>query len=221
MNGLICILTFHGLGSPERPLPDGEERYWLAPSFFEGILDRVRHRPDVLITFDDSNSSDITIALPALVKRQMRAVFFIVSERMGLPGFLSVEQVQELAQAGMAVGSHGTKHRPWTQLGGEELDEELRVSRRRLEQVVDKTVGEAACPFGSYNRRVLNRLRAAGYHKVYTSDQGLARQDDWVAARNTIMRNYSLQQVESMIQPRPRGVPAFLRMLKRTVKRLK
>ena len=47
---------------------------------------------------------------------------------------------------------------------------------------------EAACPFGSYDRRVLRALRRTGYRHVYTSDRGLARRGDWLQARNTVQR---------------------------------
>ena len=45
---------------------------------------------------------------------------------------------------------------------------------------------EAACPFGSYDRRVLGELRRAGYRKVYTSDRGPAGRGDWLQPRNTV-----------------------------------
>jgi peptidoglycan/xylan/chitin deacetylase (PgdA/CDA1 family) len=221
MQPIIYILTFHGLGSPERRLPDGEDRYWLAPGFFESILDRVMGRPDVFITFDDSNSSDFLIALPALVRRQMRASFFVVSERMGLPGFLSPEQVRELAGAGMTIGSHGTQHRLWPRLGAGELDQELKASRRSLEEVAGRTVDQAACPYGGYNRRVLRAARAAGYGKIHTSDQGTARPGWWFQPRNTITRDRDLGFVETLIESKRQGLPSLIRRLKLLIKRLR
>jgi peptidoglycan/xylan/chitin deacetylase (PgdA/CDA1 family) len=218
MDGTIYILTFHGLGIPERGLLQGEDLYWLAPSFFQAILDRVKHRPDVFVTFDDSNSSDFAIALPELLRRGMRASFFVVSERIDLPGYLSVDQVRELARAGMVIGSHGTRHRPWAQLSGRELDEELNASRRRLAEVLGQAVDQAACPFGSYNRRVLQQLRAAGYTKVYTSDQGPARAEAWFLPRNTIRRGSSLKDVDKVIDGKPRCLSLLWRKLKLMVK---
>lgn len=221
MERLIYILTFHGLGNPERHLPDGEDRYWLAPSVFEAILDRVRQQQEVFITFDDSNSSDFKIALPALVKRKMRAAFFIVSERIGLPGFLTAEQARQLVGAGMDIGSHGTRHRPWADLRAGDLDEELKASRQKIEALVGRPVHEAACPFGSYDRRVLCRARAAGYRKIYTSDQGPADPQGWFQPRNTITRGQDENYVEALIQSRNCGLPSLLRRMKLTVKRLR
>ena len=55
-----------------------------------------------------------------------------------------------------------------------------------LEEVVERPVTEAACPFGSYDRRVVAGLRAAGYRRVYTSDRGTTRPDDFLQARNSV-----------------------------------
>ena len=71
----VCILTFHGLGQPERRVADGEEEFWLTPSFFEGVLDVAKGQPNTEITFDDANSSDYTVGLPALLRRGMKGTF--------------------------------------------------------------------------------------------------------------------------------------------------
>jgi peptidoglycan/xylan/chitin deacetylase (PgdA/CDA1 family) len=217
-NSATYILTFHGLGHPERALPAGEDRYWLDPSFFEAILDCLKERLDVGITFDDANSSDFKIALPALLKRRLRATFFMVSERIDQPGFVTSDQLRALAHSGMVIGSHGTQHRRWAQLGTTELNDELNVSRNKLEAILGKPVREAACPFGSYNRRVLCGLKAAGYERVYTSDQGPAKNDEWVSARNTIVRNDTLRDVQNVLESTPRGLTALLRISKLTLK---
>ena len=217
----IYIFTFHGLGTPEGQLADGEEDYWLDPSFFEAILDRVKDREDVYITFDDCNSSDFHIALPLLTKRNLGAAFFVVSDRIDLDGFMTSEQVRELVRAGMTIGSHGTRHRRWATLRAADLNEELHASRSTLESVVRQTVSEAACPFGSYNRRVLLALRAAGYTRVYTSDQGPADEHEWLSARNTIVRSHTMRYVEAVLESPPRRVRGLLRTLKLTLKRLR
>jgi peptidoglycan/xylan/chitin deacetylase (PgdA/CDA1 family) len=149
----------------------------------------------------------------------LSASFFVVSKRIGSPGFLTAEQTRELARAGMEIGSHGTRHRRWAELNASDLHEELSASRDELETVLGREVREAACPFGSYNRRVLRGLRSAGYSRVYTSDQGPARRNEWVSARNTIVRSHTLRYVQNIIESKPRGTAAFLRMLKLTVKR--
>lgn len=215
----MYILTFHGLGYPGRQLPDGEDHYWLEPSFFESILDLVKSRDDVRLTFDDSNSSDFTIAYPALLKRGLTATFFLVSKRIDVAGYLTAAQIQTLSATGMTIGSHGTLHRPWATLDSTDLDLELRDSKRTFEQLLSKKIDEAACPLGSYNRRVLRGLKANGYLRVYTSDCGPSTSNAWFAPRNTIVRSHTLEQVRRIIEFSPVLPRSAFRALKLFVKR--
>ncbi len=86
----------------------------------------------------------------------------------------------------MRIGSHGMRHRAWRGLDDAALGEELVAAKQELERVLGAPVTEAACPFGSYDRRVLAALRRAGYRHVFTSDRGAARRGEWLQARNTI-----------------------------------
>ena len=179
-------LTFHGIGEPTRPLAPGEDDIWISLEWFLAILDDVKDRTDIRLSFDDGNISDLWHGLPALRERGLAATFFVVAGRLGKPGFLTEEDVQALARAGMTIGCHGMTHTPWRRLSSQVLHEELRDSRTILENVAGTTVDTAACPFGAYDRRVLNALRAYGYRRVFTSDDGPARADGWLQPRNSI-----------------------------------
>lgn len=186
---LRCInLTFHGVGERTRRLEAGEDGVWCSAGQFLTVLDTVTQRTDVRISFDDGNASDLDVALPALRERGLKATFFVVAGRLDTPGFLSTEDVATLSAAGMTIGCHGMHHRAWRRLSDRDLREELLEARRRLEQIAGCPVALAACPFGSYDRRVLSALRRFDYERVFTSDQGTARPDRWLQARNTIRR---------------------------------
>jgi peptidoglycan/xylan/chitin deacetylase (PgdA/CDA1 family) len=212
-------LNFHGLGVPGRVLPPGEEEYWIEGRFFADILDSVRGRPDVDITFDDSNESDYTIALPLLKERKMKARFFVVADRMDQKGSLSKKQIQTMLAEGMAIENHGMEHRNWRQLDERELHRELVEARDLIQQVTGAPITEAACPFGGYNRRVLGMLRNLGYTKVYTSDRGAARVDAWFQPRITIRRCDNLPQVAEMCAPGRANSGGLARNVKLLLKR--
>ena len=213
------VLTFHGLGAPRRRIEPGEEEYWLAPEFFEQALDLAAGRPDARITFDDANASDFDIALPALQKRGLRGTFFLVSSRLGGEGFLQPRDVVALRDAGMKIGSHGVSHRKWGKLPVPELDRELKESREALEDLLGEPIAEAACPFGSYNRRVVRGARVAGYERIFTSDNGPALPGSFLGARNTVMRSHTLADVERKLRETPSGIRAILRAVKLFIKR--
>jgi peptidoglycan/xylan/chitin deacetylase (PgdA/CDA1 family) len=217
----VFILNFHGLGEPLGAQSLDDELYWTDPDFFAAILQIVRDRRDVLITFDDSYESDYSIALPLLKASKMNARFFVVAKRVGQTGFLSGQQIQSLQGAGMTIGSHGMNHRKWPGLSDRELHEEIVEARDCIEQITGSRIVEAACPFGGYNRRVLQRLRTSGYDRVYTSDGGPAAQESWIQPRNTVVRGDDLQKVLSILAKTPSGPKAAWRQLKLMLKRLR
>jgi peptidoglycan/xylan/chitin deacetylase (PgdA/CDA1 family) len=212
-------LTFHGIGAPARELDPGEAAVWVRPDRFGAILDAVAWRPDVRITFDDGNVSDVQHALPALRRRGLTGTFFVVAGRLGEPGFLDAEGVRALAAAGMTIGCHGMRHRPWRRLDADALHEELVEAKRILEDVVGRPVTQAACPFGSYDRRVLRALKRSAYRHVYTSDRGRAHAGDWLQTRTTIRATDDAAQLGPILKPDRRSPRALVRRAKLTAKR--
>jgi peptidoglycan/xylan/chitin deacetylase (PgdA/CDA1 family) len=180
-------LCFHGIGTPGRALEPDEARFWVDADRFEALLDAVAGDPGYRLTFDDGNASDAELALPALQRRGLRATFFVVAGRLDVSGSLGRDQVRELATAGMTIGTHGMRHRPWRGLRGDALDEELDGARALIAEAAGAPVEEAACPFGAYDRRVLAELRRRGLRRVYTVDGGPADPGSWLQSRHTIL----------------------------------
>lgn len=212
-------LTFHGIGRPERPLGRGEGDVWVSEARFLSLLDVAASRDDVRITFDDGNASDIEIALPALRERELSATFFVVADRLGEPGFIDVGGVRKLAAWGMGIGCHGMRHRPWRGLDDCALHEELVQAKARLEMTLERPVTVAACPFGSYDRRVLRALRQSGYCYVYTSDRGTARPESFVQPRNSVGPRDEPDLLRRIVSLDRRGPSALSRHMKLAVKR--
>ena len=140
----IVNITFHGVGLPERTIAREEEAVWLSFSDFESILDTAREQANIRITFDDGNRSDVEVALPSLLKRGMKAAFFVLAGRLDMPGSLTRGDLKTLKDAGMRVGLRGMHHRAWRDLSGRELDEELVDSRASLRVPWDSTPGDTS-----------------------------------------------------------------------------
>ena len=201
MAGRVFNLIFHGVGEPPRALQAGEEHVWLSLSSLRSVLDAAVGRPDVRLSFDDSNASDHEHALPELLARDLRATFFVVAGRIDQPGFLSADSVRALVAAGMSVQSHGMRHRVWRGMDSASRHEELVTARDRLESVTGKPISEVALPFCQYDRTVLRHLRAAGYRHVFTCDRGPADPDAWLQARNQISAGEDGRKVEEITSP--------------------
>jgi peptidoglycan/xylan/chitin deacetylase (PgdA/CDA1 family) len=208
-------VTLHGVGEPTRALEAGENRVWLSRRDLQRVLDEARERDNVRITVDDGNRSDTDIVLPELDRRGLSAIFFIVGARLGYPGFVGVQDIQAMLAAEHAIGSHGMHHRAWRRLGRQALDLELSTARKVLESIAQRPITELSCPFGSYDRRVLRRIRELGYERLYTSDGGPVQRNAWLQPRTTISSSGSPSIVE-LSNPSRRAV--LLTSAKRTVK---
>jgi peptidoglycan/xylan/chitin deacetylase (PgdA/CDA1 family) len=196
----IINITFHGIGSPPDDAKPDERDVWLRIEKFEAILNVIQEHENIHITVDDGNRSDVDIILPALMKRGLKASFFLLVSAIDQTGYISKEGVRRLAMEGMTIGSHGLAHRDWRKLNDEELTIEVLDSKNELERMLDQSICEVSCPFGSYDRRVLRFLRNAGYQRVCTSDRGLASAEAWLQPRNSLHawdEQYSVQHILS------------------------
>lgn len=220
MSTQILNFTFHGIGDPPAAVGEAERQVWLSRSDFLAALDAICGRGRTTISFDDGNASDVEIALPALLERGVTASFFVVAERVGAPGYLSAEDLCELRRAGMRIGLHGMRHRPWRGLSRRELDEEITGARAVLEAAIETRVTAAACPFGSYDRRALGRLRDSGFKRVFSSDGGWASVGAWLQARNTLRSGAGAATVEELAAG-PSAATSGIRRAKTLVKRLR
>jgi len=218
----VVNISLHAIGKPTRALlASDEEKWWLSPAVFESIIDVISEYKNVRLSIDDGNRSDVEIVLPALLKRDMKASFFIPVGKLDSPGYLTHNDVQHLSESGMLIGTHGMYHRNWTLLNDEELTEELLISRDILEQLLGKPVLHAAIPFGAYDRRVLRHLHEVDFERVYNSDTGLAKVGAWLQPRETLQATDSPETVRAIINQPAFGTRVLIRVIKKTIKRLR
>jgi peptidoglycan/xylan/chitin deacetylase (PgdA/CDA1 family) len=211
VSAALVNLCFHGIGTPSRELEPGEAEYWISPEVFHDVLDLVRAHPGVRLSFDDGNSSDVDFGLPALLERRLTATFFALAGRLDQPGSLSAGDLRDLRDAGMRIGSHGMTHRPWRGMQGADLDRELVDARRLLEEVTGTACDEAALPLGRYDRRLLGRVRRAGYRRLHTSDRHRAHEGAWLQPRYSIRHTDTVDSVRRDVL----GVPTRVHQVSR------
>ncbi len=144
------------------------------------------------LTFDDGYADFPRRVLPALRAHGFTATLYVVAGRMGghnvwdadapRKPLVTIEQVRQLADAGVEIGSHGLSHRRMTGLGEEELATEARRSREVLESVVQRPVTGFCYPYGAVDAAAERAVAAAGYdygagirHQSTTSRWALPR----------------------------------------------
>lgn len=171
-------------------------------------------RPSVVLTFDDGRAADYEIAFPILLAAGMRAEFFINTAHVGQPGYLTWARITEMHRAGMSFQSHAHDHVALPALSARLLRNELRTSKRLIEDFLGRGVDFLAAPHSLVDRRVVDAAQEAGYQAVCASRGWPAQPGDAVVNRITVLRDTSDVQFGAILAREPLGyLPAITRAL--------
>jgi peptidoglycan/xylan/chitin deacetylase (PgdA/CDA1 family) len=127
---------------------------------------RLPPRP-VLLTFDDSQGSQISVGLPELTRRRMTATFFVMTVALDKPGWMRRTDLLRLDRAGMTVAAHTWDHHPADRYSGADWRVQLLQPRAELERLVHKPVRHFAYPYGAWSPADFPHLTQAGYLSAY------------------------------------------------------
>lgn len=190
MSREVLVLMYHAVDAGDGGPPGADPHYTVSAARFAAQLDALaacaalgsardglaegRHA-GVWLTFDDGDASNYEVAFPILAARGLRADFFINPARVGRPGFCSWAQLREMADAGMSIQSHGMDHRYFTSLSRQALIEDLRDSRRAIEDALGREVRLLAPPGGRCPRGLAPLAQDCGYRAVFGSAPGTLR----------------------------------------------
>lgn len=92
--------------------------------------------------------------------------------------FMGWDEVRQLADSGMAVGSHGHSHLAMAGLDDDAQREELTGSKATLERALGRPVTAIAYPFGwpgTFTARTVALAAEAGYRLAFSSLEGINR----------------------------------------------
>lgn len=156
-----------------------------------------------LLTFDDGYISDFDIVLPLLMQMDCTAIFFIITEKIDTPGYLSWPQVRELHNAGMTIGSHSVSHLDMRSLSLSKQCEELLSSRLCIEDKLGTAVTSFSFPFGKVNRALAKLAWDNGYRTVWTSKHGVTQFPAPLLPRNSINGSMSWESVSQVLKATP------------------
>lgn len=154
-----------------------------AASFLSGHPPKGFPAKPVLITFDDGYDGVYRYGYPALKKRKMRAVVFLVVGQVGRmkpTPHLTRRQVQAMDRSHVfEFGSHTyDMHVPIPerlaarQLSSYKLGRDLIRSRDVLQSWLGHEVRALAWPYGHYDEKCLRIATASGFRMVFTTDYG-------------------------------------------------
>ncbi len=87
-------------------------------------------------------------------------------------GMLTFDEIKELQQHGFIFQSHTWTHRPLTDVPEQELRHELEESKTELSKILEKDVDSLCMPLGFFTPDIVNKIREAGYTKIYSCVPG-------------------------------------------------
>ena len=181
------VLVYHSVDNIDPAIDPW--RMNLTPEAFEKHLRFLSgYKGDFEITFDDGYKNNFTHAYPLLLKYNLNATFFITTDfidgsinskkiwpikKMFPP--LAWEDIRKMAKGGMRIGAHGKTHPVLAGLPEEKQRKEIVESKRRIEEMVGKTVDSFSYPKGhkkSFSRETKILLSSSGYKYAYTNVMG-------------------------------------------------
>ncbi|MGE0267432.1 MAG: polysaccharide deacetylase family protein [Candidatus Omnitrophota bacterium] len=206
------ILMYHGITEeglmPPSEREVGADLYDVRVEDFSAQLELIRKKGlgvkkieeagtnDIVITFDDGEFNNFSLAMPLLKQHQFPAYFFVITKRVGRPGYVRMEEIKEMVKQGMIVGSHGMSHEALTNLKDTLLNEELSASKKYLERNLGITINDLSIPRGFCNDKVLDMAYAAGYKNVFISGRPKDLVNTLCHSRVAVKKNWDLKRFE-------------------------
>lgn len=129
-----------------------------------------RNEPPVMFTFDDGGVSFVEIG-EMLAAHDWRGHFFITTDYIGTPGFLTEAQIRKMHRDGHVIGSHSCSHpRRMSHCDPAQMEREWAESARVLAGIIGEPVTTASVPGGFYSPEVARYAAKAGIRYLFSSD---------------------------------------------------
>ena len=158
----------------------------------------------LILTSDDGYEDNYTILMPLLEERGMKGTVYMVTNSIGRKGYLTWNQLREMQNRCIELGSHTANHQPLTSLDREKQAEEMKLSKLLMEWNGLKTIYTLSYPNGAYDDGMPEMLKENEYLTAVTGDGGL----------NTFKTNPYLLQRTNIPHPRFGMLEFKLRLFK-------
>ena len=171
-----------------------------------------------VLTFDDGLEDNFINAYPILKELGLKAYFFVIAGKIGTPEYMGWEQLKELSNAGMIIGSHGMTHRVLTNLNIDDLAFEIWESKKTIENKLGIPVKYFSVPKGYYNKKITYAIKKAGYKKMFTSD--LDKNKEFATGRIAVRADWDEDYFKQVVT---KGVPLkgrIIDQIKKSAKKL-
>lgn len=121
----------------------------------------------IMITFDDTRAEQFTIAREELATYGFKGVYFIMTVSLGRPGYMTKEEVKQLADEGNVIGSHTWNHSNVKNYSGPDWQTQIDKPSQQLEKITGRPIEYFAYPFGLWNRQAIEELKQRHFKAAF------------------------------------------------------
>jgi len=155
----------------------------------------------VIISFDDDWENQYSHGLPLLKKYGYTATFFIWVGVVGKKHHMRWDEIKELARDGMQIGCHTMTHPYLTRIkNNEDLRREIVIAKRDIEAHTGATITTLAYPFGQYDKRVVETVKAAGFTSARSTWPGVMHSKEGLYSLTGFIRTDSKKSLVEAIE---------------------
>ncbi len=144
----------------------------------------------IMLTFDDTDLDQYTIAAPEMKKYGFKGVFFIMTVSLGRPNYMTKAQVRELSDAGHVIGSHTWDHHNVKKYQGNDWVTQIEKPTKTLQEITGKEIRYFAYPFGLWNREAIPELKKRGFDGAFALAEKRDEHDPLFTVRRIIASGY-------------------------------
>ena len=133
-----------------------------------------------MITYDDTDLEQFTVAKPEMDKYGFKGVYFIMTISIGRPRYMNKEQIKQLSDEGHVIASHTWRHdrvdkylttphidRDSKKMIANDWDLQLVDKRKQLEDITGKPIHYFAYPFGIWSKAGIPELKSRGFKLAF------------------------------------------------------
>jgi peptidoglycan/xylan/chitin deacetylase (PgdA/CDA1 family) len=147
---------------------------------------RLPEKP-IMLSFDDTDLDQYTVAYPEMKKYGFKGVFFIMTVSLGRPHYMSRDQVRSLSDDGNTIGSHTWDHHNVKKYEGNDWIIQLDKPTKQLEQITGKNIRYFAYPFGLWNTAAFPELKKRGFVAAFQLNEKPDHSDPLYCIRRIIV----------------------------------
>lgn len=144
----------------------------------------------IMLTFDDTDLDQFTIAAPEMKKYGFKGVFFVMTVSLGRPNYMSRDQVKQLSDMGHVIGSHTWDHHNVKKYQGQDWVTQIEKPTKTLEEITGKKIQHFAYPFGLWNPEAIPELKKRGMKSAYILATKRDENDPLYTIRRIIASGY-------------------------------